>query len=513
MTRRGGRAFALATGIAFLLGCSGGKPTVPDAGPPPDAGGCESRADCPSGEVCLVPLIDGGVDGGMAQPPVDGGFGMCTFCTANGQCLPQELCAADSGLCTFLPGWGDACSKNSDCPLGQTPEYCVQGLCQPQSQVTFCQRGRCGSQQRCNQTNNVCEEDLGCLSDQDCTATQVCNLGTRECEARCDPMDAGAVCDPVQQCVNDRCVDCTTDAQCGPGLTCDVVAGRCSAPGICYSNANCPPGQVCNPASQTCGDPPPPCTSNNNCPNGFVCDVTLGQCTPGTCEPDAFSPNQTLATAAPIVTSVSYTNLTLCGPSDEDWYSIALNSGDTIQVTVNVDATGAGYSFVVSLFDGTGALVGPAGLPGALVLNRTVNQTATYYLQMTDGDTQAAYGFYTQVAHGPPCTSTYPNQSLATALPIDGGLGSTILCPGLSDYYSIAYDGVSLTAMLSFDVGIYFGLNMLAANGVTVLASADGGTNGSNEVSVSGALDGGLIYLQIYGNGVDPASYSLGISQ
>jgi hypothetical protein len=156
--------------------------------------------------------------------------------------------------------------------------------------------------------------------------------------------------------------------------------------------------------------------------------------------------------------------------------------------------------------------VGPVGAPGALVLNRTVNQTATYYVQMTDGDTQADYGFLTQVAHGMPCMSTYPNQSLATALPIDGGVSPVMLCPGLSDYYSVAYGGGSLTATLSFDQGVYFGLNMLAANGTTVLASADGG-NGSNAVHVSGAVDGGLIYLQIYGNGVDPASYGLGISQ
>jgi hypothetical protein len=477
-----------------------------------DAGGCASRADCPSGEVCLVPLADGGVDGGIAQPPSDGGRGACTFCTTNGVCLPQELCAPDSGLCTFRTGWGANCKVNSDCPLGATPEYCVQGICTPQNQVTFCQRGHCNSGQRCNQVNSVCEQDLGCLGDQDCTAAEVCNLGTRACEPRCDPRDAGIVCSPVQQCVNSRCVDCTTNAQCGFGLSCDVVAGRCSAPGVCYSDADCPPGQFCNPASSTCGPPPPPCTSQGNCPTGYVCDVTLGQCTRGTCQPDAFDPNQTLATAAPVQANTSYSGLTLCGPSDQDWFSIALKSGDTIQVTVNVEATGAGYSFATSLLDGLGHLVGPAGQPGALALNRTVNQTATYYLQMTDGDTQAAYGFQTQVAHGPPCTSTYPNQSLATALPIDGGVGPVILCPGLSDYYSVAYGGVSLSASLSYDQGIYFGLNILAANGSRVLASADGG-NGSDVAQVSGAVDGGLIYLQIYGNGVDPASYGLGISQ
>jgi hypothetical protein len=229
------------------------------------------------------------------------------------------------------------------------------------------------------------------------------------------------------------------------------------------------------------------------------------------CEPDAFDPNQTMATAAPIDAGVSYTQLTLCGPSDQDWFSIHLISGDTIQVTVNVDATGAGYSFAVSLFDDTGALVGPAGAPGALALNRTVNRTATYYLQMVDGDNQAYYGFLTLVAHGPPCTSTYPNQSIATALPLDGGVTAVTLCPGVSDYYKTSYDGTALTATLSYDQGLYLGVNLLAADGQTILASADGG-NGNDVAHLSGATDGGLIYLQIYGDGVDPASYGLGVS-
>src|SRR5262249_35821089 len=148
---------------------------------------CASRADCPTGKVCLVLPPDGGTDAGAAAPPADGGFGVCTFCTTNGVCQPQELCDADGGLCVFRPGFGNQCTLNSDCPLGGTPQYCVQGLCLPQSQVTFCQRGHCGAGQRCNVQNNVCEEDLGCFGDQDCLASEVCNLGTRECEPRCDP--------------------------------------------------------------------------------------------------------------------------------------------------------------------------------------------------------------------------------------------------------------------------------------------------------------------------------------
>jgi hypothetical protein len=442
---------------------------------------------------------------------MDGGRGVCTFCLTNGVCTPQELCDADSGLCVFRPGFGNQCQLNHDCPLESTPQYCVQGLCVPQSQVTFCQRGHCGAGQRCNIQNNVCEEDLGCSGDQDCLMTQVCNLGTRQCETRCDPLDAGAVCDPVQMCVGGRCVDCTDDAQCPIGLTCDTLAGRCTAPGICYSDANCPAGLVCNLASSTCGPPPPPCTNSGSCPAGYVCDITLGTCAPQNCEPDAFAPNQTMATAAPIDAGASYSALTLCGSTDQDWYSLPLKSGDTLQVTVNVDATGAGYSFAVSLFDDTGALVGPAGAPGALALNRTVNRTATYYLQMVDGDNQAYYGFSTLVSHGPPCNSTYDNQSIATALPLDGGVSAVILCPGVSDYYSTSYDGTALTATLTFDQGVYFGLNVLASDQQTVLAGSDGG-NGNDVAHLSGATDGGLIYIQVYGNGADPASYGLGVS-
>jgi hypothetical protein len=232
---------------------------------------------------------------------------------------------------------------------------------------------------------------------------------------------------------------------------------------------------------------------------------------PQACEPDTFYPNQTMAMAAPITAGASYSALTLCGPTDQDWYSLPLKTGDTLQVTINVDTTGAGYSFAVSLFDDTGALVGPAGAPGALALNRTVNRTATYYLQMVDGDNQAYYGFSTLVSHGQPCNSTYPNQSFATALPLDGGVNAVILCPGVSDYYQVSDEGTGLVATLSYSQGIYLGLNVVASDQQTVLAGADGG-NGNDVASLPGNGDAGLIYIQVYGNGADPASYGLGVS-
>ena len=199
------RSLLLSLAFAGALACSngkGGKDGGGDAGP-----GCRSNADCDGGLIC------GSVDGGLAK---------CEGCTTNGQCLPQQGCSPTQHVCDYLPGWGNQCVLNGDCTLGL---FCMQGLCV--SQVTPCTNNHCPTGLRCNQQNQVCEQDLGCASNNDCPANQTCNTGTRACQPTCTAATAAQICQPTQKCVGSICVDCTSNADCGPGITCNVAEGKC----------------------------------------------------------------------------------------------------------------------------------------------------------------------------------------------------------------------------------------------------------------------------------------------
>ncbi len=466
---------ALALGAA----CSN-APSKGDGGA--DAGkGCAKTADCPAGEVCAIPDAGGPL--------------ACIGCRTNGECGPTQLCDAQR-QCAFRPGWGDQCALNADCGAGQ---LCDQGLCVAAGQATLCQRNNCAAGQRCNLQNQVCEQDLGCTSDGQCLAAQVCNLGTLSCVPRCDLADAGAVCTPGQSCVQSRCVDCTADGGCGPGLACDLVSGTCTAPGLCFTDASCPAGTVCNPATNTCVTAIVPCTSNDGCARGQICDAVRGKCLSAVCQPDQFSPNQTAAQAAPIAVGTTYTNLTLCGPTDQDWYAVALLSGDRIQVTISTDVTGCGYSFDAQLRDDAGTIL--ADGPN-LSLAGVAPATASYYLRMTDGDPSCLYSFSTLVSHGQPCP---PNPlgdltSQAKAAVLDGGsVGPLYLCAGQTDWFAVTGAGAGFTATLGCDPSQGpLGLAALWPDGGAIAQSNDGNPLQTVTVPPLG-LD--PIYLTVSGAG------------
>lgn len=475
----------LATLVA--IGCSGGPSKTNDGGA--DAGpSCQSRSDCPTGELCAA---------------ADAGPARCAGCATNGQCKPQELCDSQN-LCVFRPGYGDQCALNGDCATGQ---FCKQGLCVAPAGVTLCVRNTCPSGQRCNIQNQVCEQNLGCTGDGDCLPTQTCNLGTLVCVPRCDPADAGAVCDPVQQCVANRCVDCVKNADCGAGLSCDLTSGQCTASGLCFSDSTCLAGTVCDLATNTCVAKLVPCTSDDGCARGQVCDAISGQCVLTTCQADQFYPNQSMATAAPITVGASYSNLTLCGPTDQDWYALSLLSGDQLQVTIDTDQTGSGYSFDVQLLNDAGTVL--ADGPN-LVLVGSAPQAGTYYLKMTDGDPACLYGFRTLVSHGQPCPPNPFGQidTQASAAFIDGGVGPIYLCAAQANWFEVARPTGGLSVTLGCDpTQGPLAIAALLADGGLLAQSNDG--NPIQTLSLPGGS--GLVALEVTGSGQTNA-YTLALT-
>ncbi|MGC4121799.1 MAG: hypothetical protein QM765_45920 [Myxococcales bacterium] len=379
----------------LLCACPSKNPTPPGA----DAGTreCTTRADCKA------------KGGDLEQMTCLPDF-TCGQCSSDGQCELREKCDPTKRLCGFKTGWGDDCSANADCTAGQR---CVQGLCVSEKDAVLCSAGRClADGMRCNQANGVCEEDIGCLSDKDCSTGELCNVPTNACVLRCSEETQATVCGAGQKCLDSRCTDCADSSDCPGGMVCDRGRLTCVVDGSarCLSDRDCSAGLTCNRATGFCTPTPPPCLSNEDCFSDERCDIAAGKCVKRACQPDRYEPNAAMAEAAPIV-SGDYANLTLCD-GEQDWYSVKLTRGDRFDVFVDADPL---FQDVMDtrLLDGTGRVLGQ----GALALDRTVSLDGTYYLRMQTSDAFVDYGLRIAISRGTPCDDDAfePNDTAASA--------------------------------------------------------------------------------------------------
>ena len=444
------------------------------AAPPPPKPECAVREDCAAGLVCQE--------------------GKCAGCQRGRDCHLTEVCDPVQRRCTFKACFGEECRTHEECKLGQ---FCVQGLCvDPPGQqcaVRLCGHARdCNPGQRCNPRTFVCEADLGCERDADCAAGKACDTGSGQCVQLCTQENAAQICGALTPCIEGRCVQCASDADCGPGLSCG--AGTCAAPSACATSRDCPVPDVCDRASRTCGPARGPCSSNETCATDERCDSRLGLCVAGACLPDRFAPNGSPPAAAPLAPG-SYPQLTLCG-RDEDWFTVSLKSGDTVQVVVDADPLG---SFDLQLIDSAGAVLeqGPAAVL------RTVGTTGTYSLRARTNDAAAFYGLRVQVAQGTACVhnppEAHPAPQQALPLPIGPTYAWTI-CPGEATWFSIragAGQGADATAALDPTAGGAIVLELYDSDGATLLARD---TRGTAAPTVSAAASmAGLYYLRAAG--------------
>jgi hypothetical protein len=196
-------------------------------------------------------------------------------CVTNADCAPQnDLCVqlslSLSGAC--IPPCSDG---GTTCDPGRF-EYCdmTSGLCGPCTDA-----GQCFG----NDGGPVCLSDgrCGCLTSQDCSLQEGCNLNVHQCQPSC-LYDAGGptctvfgwLCDPVSR----ECVECLTDSDCakhqGPYCTSDIDAGNSCVQ--CLSPADCPdsmPG--CYSGYYVCGA----CSASTDCPaSAPVCESWTSTC-------------------------------------------------------------------------------------------------------------------------------------------------------------------------------------------------------------------------------------------
>lgn len=402
--------FLLSMAAASVVACADDPPKTPSGnGGSGGAPACEANADCEAGLACVE--------------------GVCGACGSPLDCEKAQYCDAAELRCVFQPGWSDRCKLNEDCPLGS---FCSQGNCLPSSQVERCTNGKCGEGMRCNQANTVCEEDLGCFGDSDCGAEQRCNKGTGLCEAGCTDENQVDVCAAKELCVEGRCVSCTEDEQCGPGLRCHVEAGRCIGETSCLSDRDCLGQTVCNRITKTCTEQPPACISNSNCLKDERCDLRSGRCVLKTCVPDN-DENLDQESALPLNPGEHHNKVACQG--EEKWYRLALKQGDRVRVQVETDALTA---------DGLEAQLrsesGQVLVSNPFTLDQTVSQDGAYFVRVRTKDEWLRYDLTVQVSAGEPCLDdAYPgNQSPETAARLNKGTHhNLVICPGVSDWFML----------------------------------------------------------------------------
>ncbi len=452
---------ALLLSLVFLAGCPH-VTTGTDAGRPPE---CTSREQCSPGKICTSQQY-------------------CESCESSGQCRTKELCEPMTRLCALRPGWGADCSTNEQCQAGS---WCKQGLCVDRADVHLCPGGlnsECPQGNRCNTLTSVCEEDLGCSDDFDCSAAEVCNTGSRACVPRCTVETQADVCAPTEKCVGTKCVQCSTDAECGTGLKCDA-AGKCSSPTRCYTDRDCKVPLVCFAQIGACVVKPPPCVSDDNCAADKRCDVSAGKCVSRACQPDRYEPNNELAKAY-AVAPIRYDNLTLC-PGDVDWYSITLARGDQLGVNLEADPFSEN-NFSTVIKDATSRTL----KSGKLLVSYVASAPQKYYVVVSTLDPVQPYDVTFLLSRGIPCDDDSHEPNDDSTAPTAFNLGTSLegaICPQDQDWFRVSvpagkglkasfanYDSSKgLLRLCGFDGLIALGCDDSTAPAVTVSAAAVGG--------------------------------------
>ncbi len=466
-------SLSLVTLALLLTACPPPKPTT-DAGLTPQ---CTSRSECDAGLVCTTEQY-------------------CTTCTTSGQCSVKEECNVDSRLCVLRSGWGTQCAVNDDCQAGS---WCKQGLCQARSEVSLCPGGEtteCPQGERCNRINLVCEEDLGCLTSDDCSAGEICNTGSRQCQPRCTVDTQADVCAAGQRCVDEKCVQCAADSECGAGLSCDS-AGNCSAGSRCYTDRDCSVPLVCLVQTGACLQKAPACRSDDNCASNQRCDVASGRCLARDCQPDRYEPNNNDMQAFG-VTPIAYRDLTLC-PMDVDWYSIALSRGDQLGINVDADPFSEN-NFTTVVKDSTGRTL--AG--GRLLVSYVAPLPATYFVVISTSDPFQPYDVTFLKSRGTPCDDDVlePNDSAGQAVLLNNATTADgRICPQDQDWFraSVPSGRDVRVRLTNYNAGTgLLRLCLFQSDGVSLLACS---SDLMPSITVSSAgLTGSSVVLRVVGD-------------
>ena len=346
-------AFAsMVLALGLLGGCKSDPPVVvPD---------CTTAEDCEPGQLCTM----------------DGTCVTDAECTRDDECTDcRQRCDVDSLKCVWREGFGDECDVTRPCAFGQ---FCspLLGRCLDSIARDCVRRANCPAGQMCDRSASKCVPDPGCYGDDFCDAQEICDKVNRVCRAlaiectRCgtgDTCEGGATCDvPRKECVAagaepacdsgefcdllGRCVQCTNNSQCGPGLFCNTATGRCDSNTVCANDpSDCPDSQnvtcvlcnlpqVCNSRTRRCEAPARECATDVECEPGEFCDTTLDvpicverrACINDQREGPSGNDNPAQATLLQ-ESETMVRDLFLC-PGETDWYQLDVKAGTFLTV-------------------------------------------------------------------------------------------------------------------------------------------------------------------------------------
>jgi hypothetical protein len=412
----------------------------------------------------------------------------------DGKCLPLPKCTQDSDckaaafectfpaqVCQLRQGFGQQCHE-PEAPCDPN-NVCELGVCYPTdphnpNSLAGCSHDSdCDFGEKCDERHFVCIEAADCrLANKgfpelacDLAQQETCSETTGQCNLPCqNECQTNADCAPFgpsdSKCNGScQCVECLIDTDCGPGLHCSR-SGACASDNSCSSSRACPKPLVCG-ASGLCEDPPPPCASDFDCPLGQKCDVGTSVCfsPQGDCVDDFLEPSNTPATAHnfPFDSNgdAGTDGLELC-PNNDDVYSITLNNGD--HVTITVTGTDPAARATLWLLDSSGntSLAFAATPPlGNGTITYIAHGDETVFIRVTALLAATSYTLAIHRVPGQACQADAfegagGNDSIATAatgVPDNVGLAGTI-CPNDVDFFHVTVNaGEALNANLTFD--------------------------------------------------------------
>lgn len=241
-----------------------------------------------------------------ASPSFGRGLGAVVSCAAvlcsNGLVLGQT-CGTQGQFCPFGTGCddGDPCNGTETCSPPGIIRVCRCDPTPPCDDGNACTQDVCRiilGRISCSHPPVVCDDGLFCNGEECCCGEDLfCSVGERcpgGVEGQCSTFNGSPPCFGRRFCdeVNDRCVDCLTDADCDYArwacfiAACDNVTGQCNYQPcddlfcdgrvLCDSVYDCFPGiapcaspELCDEANDRCAE----CLRDADCADDDPCSV------------------------------------------------------------------------------------------------------------------------------------------------------------------------------------------------------------------------------------------------
>jgi len=250
---------------ATMCGCGDAEcePALGTCGYP--EGCCNADGDCGQAEICVA---------GQCRSTAVEGCWRDDQCPGGQACEGQSACACGATGCAPAPGFcglpGVCCVVDAECGEGG---LCRGGSCVPAP------------------SDGGCFEDAACGTGETCRGESLCDCGAEGCAV---PTTAGRCVAEDAECCADN-ADCGDGELCVEGRGCLPapsdddhcwVDGHCGVGRVCDGATLCECGEEdCTPSEGQCRTVMTPCTSDADCGTALVCEIPDTYRCPGDEEP------------------------------------------------------------------------------------------------------------------------------------------------------------------------------------------------------------------------------------